>query len=475
MALRIASSLGRRAKIPLHRRAGAARRTAGPARSPHYLQSRGYAVPAYTLNASKVQVTTLPSGVRVVTEPDQVDDLATVGLYVAAGSIHEDDHNNGASALLVNLANEHNDKVVADIEALGASVSASATREATSFVAESLAKDVPALFGVLANVINNPKYTVEQIGMARKAVAAQKHFLEVKDLLDDHVHSVAFQRTPYAQSVLGEDKSLEALTPADLAKFVATNYSGPRTIVVGTGAVKHDQLVKLAEKAFSSLSNEHVQPVPLPFTGAEVRIRDDALHTAHATFAWEAVGYDHPHYWSFLLLQELLGTFHKDVDGAPYLSSRLAETVFEEHLGESFATSYKPYKTGGLFTIYLDIYDDKAHDYVFELFKEIQKLLWYISPEELTRAQNMLIGRMLGATQGITNTANLVGRQMLAVGRRITLAESIARVQAVSRADLKEALDTYFYDVDPALATFGRSGNVPDYNLFRSWTYLNRW
>ena len=53
--------------------------------------------------------------------------------------------------------------------------------------------------------------------------------------------------------------------------------------------VNHDQLVGLAEKAFSGLPTTYDLPTlePCRFTGSMMTVRDDYMPTAHVTIAME--------------------------------------------------------------------------------------------------------------------------------------------------------------------------------------------
>ena len=47
---------------------------------------------------------------------------------------------------------------------------------------------------------------------------------------------------------------MRTITRDNLSEYIKQHYTAPRMVLVGTGAVDHDALVKLAEKAFSGLS-----------------------------------------------------------------------------------------------------------------------------------------------------------------------------------------------------------------------------
>src|SRR6266516_2061427 len=90
------------------------------------------------------------------------------------------------------------------------------------------------------------------------------------------------------RTILGPKENILLLKRDDLVNYIKNNYTTDRMVLVGTGAIDHDELVKLAEKHFSSLPSS---PKSLPlgtshgekpsFVGSEVRIRNDDLPQAH--------------------------------------------------------------------------------------------------------------------------------------------------------------------------------------------------
>lgn len=94
-------------------------------------------------------------------------------------------------------------------------------------------------------------------------------------------------------------------------------------VVVGAGAVEHDDLVKLADKEFASLSNrqstttaeELVAADPAIFTGSDVRIRDPDSQTIHLAVAFKGASWTDPDSVPLSVMQTLLGSYNKGQPG----------------------------------------------------------------------------------------------------------------------------------------------------------------
>lgn len=119
-----------------------------------------------------------------------------------------------------------------------------------------------------------------------------------EEVVFDHLHATAFQGTPLARTILGPASNIASIQRSDLADYIAKNYTAPRMVqhtphsilqlvwthggyiipdsvaatvcpqeqcltvvcmwqvVAAAGAVDHDEVVKMAEAAFSSLSSD---------------------------------------------------------------------------------------------------------------------------------------------------------------------------------------------------------------------------
>lgn len=83
--------------------------------------------------------------------------------------------------------------------------------------------------------------------------------------------------------------------------------------------------------------------------------------------------------------------------------------------------------------------------------------------------------RILASEEHSCARSQHIGEQYLALDRRVSVAEAFNRVDNITVNDVKEVIDTYFYDVDPVVVAHGNLEEMPDYVVMRNWTYWNRW
>jgi len=439
--------------------------------------------PPHLLNLPPTKVTTLPNKLRVASEEIH-GETATIGVFVDAGSIYEDDSNNGVAHYLEHMAFKGTAKrtreaLEIEVENMGGQLNAYTSREHTVFYAKVFKNDVPKAVDILADILQNSTYDKKHIEAERSTILREMEEVgkQMNEVVFDHLHAAAYQGTPLARTILGPEENIKKITRDDLINYVKTHYQAPRIVVAGAGAFKHEQLVELATKAFSGLptSNSVPKTFPTSYTGSQILIRDDTVDTVHMTLAVEAVGWSHPDQYTFQIMQQLLGSWDRSIGGGKNLSSRLCEIFATEELAHSLSSFNTCYNDSSLFGVYITAGKERIDDAVYETFNELNRIGKFVTPSEVERAKNKLKASILMQMDGTTAVAEDIGRQLLTHGRRLSPAEIFARIDDISVKDVMRVASQYCEDVSPAVVAIGPLEHMPDYNQIRGWTYWNRW
>jgi len=255
-----------------------------------------------------------------------------------------------------------------------------------------------------------------------------------------------------------------------------TNYTADRMVLVGTGAVDHEELVKLAEKQFAALPVS-ANPIRLgrqshqktSFVGSEVRIRDDTMPTAHIAIAVEGVSWSSPDYFPMMVLQSIFGNWDRALGASPILSSRLSSIISSNNLANSYMSFSTSYSDTGLWGIYMVTENFmNIDDLVHFTLKEWTRLSVAPTEVEVERAKNQLKASLLFSLDGSTAIAEDIGRQLVTTGRRMSPKQIEHAVNAVTLSDIQRVAKTYLWDRDVAIAGLGRIEGLLDYNRIRA-------
>jgi mitochondrial-processing peptidase subunit beta len=451
------------------------------------------ALSTFEVSYPKTETTTLANGLTVATEASPLAKTATVGVWIDAGSRAEHEYNNGTAHFLEHLAfkgtkSRSQQQLELEIENMGGHLNAYTSRENTVFYAKSLAQDVPKTVEILSDILQNSKLEEEAIQRERDVILREAEEVEkqYEEVVFDHLHAVAFQGQPLGRTILGPKENILEITQRELSDYIKYNYKADRMVLVGSGAVNHDELVKLAEKNFSNLPVSAKLTAPgsgsrgpndIPkFVGSEVRIRDDTLPVAHIAIAVEGVSWSSPDYYTALVAQAVIGNWDRSLGTAANQGSKLSSIVSKHNLANSFLSFSTSYSDTGLWGIYLTTENKtQIDDLVHFALKEWNRLSVSVSPTEIERAKAQLKASLLLSLDGTTAVAEDIGRQLVSTGRRQTPQEVERSVDAVTVKDVKAWAQKYLWDKDIAIAALGPIEGLLDYQRIRNDMSMMRW
>jgi len=332
---------------------------------------------------------------------------------------------------------------------------------------------------IISDILQNSKLEPQAVERERDVILREQEEVDkqLEEVVFDHLHSVAYANQPLGRTILGPKKNILSIKKDDLQNYIKTNYTADRMVLVGAGGIEHEELIKLAEKNFSSLP---VSKNPLPlggvqnkqkpkFAGAEVRIRDDSMPTVNIALAVEGVSWRSPDYFPMLVLQSIFGNWDRSLGSSPLLSSRLSYIISQNNLANSFMSFSTSYSDTGLWGIYL-VSENLVNldDLIHFTLKEWTRMSIAPTSIEVERAKSQLKASLLLGLDGTTAIAEDIGRQLVTTGRRFSPKQIEFAVNAVTTEEIQRVAQKYLWDKDFSLAAVGRTEGILDYSRIRS-------
>ena len=174
-------------------------------------------------------------------------------------------------------------------------------------------------------------------------------------------------------------------------------------------------------------------------------------------------------------MQQLLGHWNKLGLIQLNSASKLAQEVAEHEIAHSFNTFNKFYSDTGLFGVHIVAPDNMLDDAMYTVTNNMVRLCHNVSDEEVERAKAQLTTTLLLRQDSPAAAVNVIGRQVTNYGRRVSREETIARIAAITTADVKSTANQVINDEDHALAAIGPIFELPDYNWIRRRSYWHRY
>ncbi|MBN2751733.1 MAG: insulinase family protein [Rhodospirillaceae bacterium] len=378
-----------------------------------------------------VKVTTLPSGLRVVT--DEMPDCGTVslGAWVGVGARFEPAHLNGVSHLLEHMAFKGTSRrsaraIAEEIEAVGGHINAYTSRETTAYYAKVLKDDVALAVDIVGDILQHSTLEAEELDRERHVVVQEinQAFDTPDDIIFDWFQSTAYPEQAIGRPVLGTAEIVRGLSREAIFDFMAAGYTAPKMVVSAAGGLSHDSFVDMVEKTFSALPvDDRGEPeVPARYTGGHYREQRD-LEQTHLVLGFEGVSYQDPDYYALAVMSALFG-------GG--MSSRLFQEVREARgLAYSIYAYASSYIDTGMFSIYAGTSPKDIPEMVAVIADESAKLADTLTEQEISRARAQLRASTIMGMESTSSRCEHRARQLMIYGHTLSPEESIARIEAV--------------------------------------------
>uniref|UniRef100_A0A7S1N5U7 Mitochondrial-processing peptidase subunit beta n=1 Tax=Eutreptiella gymnastica TaxID=73025 RepID=A0A7S1N5U7_9EUGL len=447
---------------------------------------------------SPVLQSSLGNGFRVSTQA-KAGDTCTVGVWIDAGSRWENETNNGVAHFLEHMNFKGTSKrskrdIEYGMEKMGAHLNAYTSREQTCYYVKCFKKDVPWAVDLLSDVLLNSERSEANIEAERRTILQEKEDVESKidEVLMDHLHAAAFEGSGLGLSILGSEENIQSINKSMIDNFVATHYTGPRMVLVGSGGVEHDQLCDLAAKHFGGLSSDLNKPNTFTrYLGGDKRESNQHLPVSHMAVAFQTPGVGHPDANKLRLLEQLLGSYSRDKGEAAYscFSRAIVMDFYDPNVGafriptpsshnpvHSLQAFWAPYADVGLLGFYSIAEPGKSYGHDYESIcgygmREMVRITQVISDEEFERAKNQLKLQTMLQLDGTTATADHIGRQVVSHGYSQPLGAFFEELDAITKDDLVAVAHEYIYDKDPVVSAIGNLDNIPEYDVMRRLTF----
>ncbi|GAA4806619.1 M16 family metallopeptidase [Nocardioides caeni] len=404
---------------------------------------------------SVVRRTQLPSGLRIVTEQMAGARSSSIGVWVGVGSRDETARTHGASHFLEHvLFKGTSERSALDIsialDAVGGEFNAFTAKEYTCFHARVLADDLPLAIDVLGDMITDSVIAPHDVDAERDVILDEiaMHDDDPDDVVQNLLAALTWgPDSPLGRPIAGTTGSIEAMTPAQIRRFHAKHYVPANTVVSVAGALDHASVVRAVRKAFSR--NEWLDVAEAPATPRALRSsRRPRVSAAQGqvlrpfeqvnlVVGREGLTRDDDRRYALAVLNTALG-------GGT--SSRLFQEVREARgLAYSVYSFASQYADSGLVGVAAGCLPDRIDD-VLTVVREQLVLIARdgITEDELARGKGQLVGGMILGLEDSGARMMRIGKNELIHGDLPGIDDIIARIDAVTTADVHEVAAEVF-------------------------------
>jgi predicted Zn-dependent peptidase len=383
------------------------------------------------------QLTTLPNGLRVITETMPSVRSVAVGCWVDSGSRDEHEQEAGCSHFLEHLLFKGSDRLSAQdiaqgFDAVGARSNAFTSKEYTCYWAQMRDEDLPMGLDLLAEMLQRPAFRAEEIASESQVVLEEINMNEddPSDVAHDQFARTLWGSHALARPVLGTRESITAMGREVIDGYWSRRYHAPATVVSIAGHLEHDMAVKLVGDQFGAWdgveSDRSLEAVEVnPAVGVKTRDTEQA----HLVLGGEGLSRGDDRRFAFGLLNHIMGSG---------MSSRLFRVIREER-GLAYAVySFRmPYADSGAFGVYVGTTPSQTAEVLRLMRAELDGVVADgVTEEELERSKGNMKGSLALAMEDTNSRMVRLGRHELTGLPHLTLDETVAHIEAVTLEDV---------------------------------------
>ncbi len=409
----------------------------------------------------KVQSYRLSNGFQIVTEHMPGLQSASLGVWIKAGGRHECIAENGIAHFLEHMAfkgtKSRSARQIAEIiEDVGGYINAYTSREVTAYYTRILKEDVELSIDLLFDILQNSVLDEREIEIERGVILQEiaQSLDTPDDVIFDWLQQASFPDQSLGRTILGPSEKVVGFDKRDLKGFISKHYKPERMILSAAGGIDHEEIVKLAEKSFGTLTSE-LEPEAVRgarFIGGEYR-KQKALEQAHMALAFESPSYREDEIYAAQIYSVALG-------GG--MSSRLFQEIRENRgLCYTIFAQAGAFSDTGMTTIYAGTSGEKLPELIKLTFDELKRSVDDISEPELERARAQMKAGMLMGLESASNRAERLARMVQIWGYVPSLEETISKIENVSLKDLKGFAEYIATKSPAAMALYGPIENAP--------------
>lgn len=382
------------------------------------------------------QLTTLPGGVRVITERLTGVRSVALGYWIGVGSRDERPNRAGVSHFIEHLlfkgSSRYTALEIAELfDGMGGELNAATSRETTvlytripdSHMERALAAMTDMVFApAFADVDSEREVVLEEIAM-------------VDDMPQDLVHDLAaravFGGHPLGSPIIGSADVISSVTPRALRSYHAGAYAGSNVVLAAAGSVSHDQIVELAASQLAT------RPDPVKVSRSSLSGHPEPqrlflrrpTEQYHVVLSGPGLARNDVRRYALTVLDAILG-------GSA--SSRLFQEIREKRgMAYSVYSYTSQYAETGQVGIYVGTREDNLEECIDVIVREVGDLAeGRLRAGELKRAKESLEGRLLLAQESTSNRMTRLGNSLIGGLELLTLAETIRRIEKVDVAQI---------------------------------------
>ena len=406
----------------------------------------------------------LENGIRVIGEPMPHYRSVSMGVWVDAGSVCENEAEAGASHFIEHMLFKGTERrtaaeIAAEMDAIGGNLNAFTAKECTCFYAKVLDEHLPRAADMLADLLRNSKF--DEADIEREKGVVCEEILMTEDSPEDMAHetlcALLYENTPLAKPILGTQESVRSFTRETLMDYMGRHYMPNNIVISCAGHFEREALMDALNRYFAGggMGERSPRKVSTLSGGHRFRAVEKDIEQVHLCLGFPGFALDEDGQYALFVLNNALG-------GS--MSSRLFQSIREARgLAYSVYSYPSSYTETGYFALYAGTGEGTAEQVTALILEELEKLRKNgLTKEEFIRSKEQLKGSYMLGQESTSARSNAIGKMELLRGRVYSEEEIMQRIERITMDDVQAILHKVLDANAMCASAVGRVENIAE-------------
>ena len=405
----------------------------------------------------------LKNNITLILDPNKDSLLTSVFVGVPVGSNNENANQHGLAHFFEHMCFKGTKEypepstLCTKVESLGLSPNAFTSTETTAYHLTGNAKHLEEMIHISSEMFINSLFPAEELEKEKGVIVEEIKMYE--DNPGAKSREVAelelFKGTEAGHLILGSIESVRSFSRDDFLKFYHKHYVADNTIIAISGKFNDEAILKKVREEFENMSRGEETKHPIleinkTLGNQFTSIARKGIEQTSVAISFYSVGEDSKKTEIAELLSVVLGATR---------ISRLYTSIREE-MGACYriCSVNGSFANYGEFSIQTGISPNNFDRVINQIAVECGRLKTeLITAEELERAKQILIGKILLDTEATINRAAYHFLQYVSTGEVITIEERINRINKVTIPEIQDMAREIFKGDEVKIASVGNT------------------
>ena len=417
----------------------------------------------------KYSLTKLKNGLQLIISPLNSTEAVTVLVLLPVGSRYESAEVNGVSHFIEHLLFKGTKKrptaldISRELDAVGAEFNAFTAKDQTGYYVKVAADKIELAFDILSDMLFDATFASAEIERERGVIIEEINMYQDNPLMyvEDVFEQTAFASHQLGQLISGPRQVIRTISRNKIISYRRRFYNPKNMVLAVSGAASSATARRLAEKFFvSGRAATASAPTYKKFAVTQTKPRATLVYKkteqVQVCVGFPAYRLSDPKMSALYLLAVILGG---------NMSSRLFTRVREQHgLAYFIRSSISAYQDTGLLFIQSGLDPRRIKKALGLISTELRAIKESgVTAQELAAAKEFLKGKLILDLEDSDRIADWLGKQQLLLRKIQTPQQRIAKLKAVTAAQVQRAANEVINKKRTNLAMIGPFTNKNEF------------